>query len=155
MSKAFMPSIEEQHDDAMFAFSTGDYDQAIARWEAILAEHPDAFDAQLSLGMACYRKGDLARAVAEGHKAERLRPNEPMVHTNLSLFYVKLGNKTAAEHHGLRARVASWKDNMTPAGDSRPESGSDEISMAAPKPQNIKLPTRIPDMPWKKKPPQP
>jgi tetratricopeptide (TPR) repeat protein len=154
MSKAFMPSIQEQHDDAMFAFSTGDYDEAIARWEAILAAHPDTFDAQLALGMAYCRKGDLARAVAEGHKAERLRPNEPMVHTNLSLFYVKLGDKTAAEHHGLRARVGSWKENMTPPGDSRASSDSDAVSMAAPKPQNIKLPTRIPDMPWKKKPPQ-
>lgn len=148
-----MPTIQEQHDNAMFAFSTGDYDQAIAGWQAILAGHPDSFDAQLALGMAYYRKGDWAVAVAEGHKAERLRPNDPLVHTNLSLFYIKLGDKTAAEHHGLRARVASWKDNMTPPGDTPPPSGSDPMSIAAPKPQNIKLPPRIPEMPWKKKPP--
>jgi Flp pilus assembly protein TadD len=152
MSKAFMPTIQEQHDDAMFAFSTGDYEQAIARWEGILARHPDAFDPQLALGMAYSRKGDIARAIVEGHKAERLRPNDPMVHTNLSLFYVRLGDKNAAEHHGLRARVASWKDNMTPPAHSSPPSDSDNVSIAAPKPQNIKLPPRIPEMPWKKKP---
>jgi tetratricopeptide (TPR) repeat protein len=152
MSKAFMPTIQEQHDDAMFAFSTGDYDQAIDRWQTLLAGQPDAFDAQLALGMAYYRKGDFARAIAEGHKAERLRPTDPLVHTNLSLFYVKVGDKTAAEHHGLRARVASWKDNMTPPGDNSPAADSDAVSMAAPKPKNIKLPPRMPEMPWKNKP---
>jgi predicted Zn-dependent protease len=154
MSKAFMPTLQEQHDDAMFAFSTGDYQTAIAGLQHILARHPDAFDAQLALGMAYCRTGDFSRAIAEGHKAERMRPDDPLVHTNLSLFYLKIGDKTAAEHHGLRARVTSWKDNLTPRGQDSPHpSEADALPLATPKPQNIKLPTRVPDMPWKKKPP--
>ena len=107
----------------MFDFSTGDYDSAIAKFKAMLAEDSAYFDAQLSLGMAYYRKGDYDSAIVEGHKAEQLRPKEQLVHTNLSLFYMKAGDKKTAEHHGLQARIASWKSDKTlpgekPAGDS-------------------------------------
>ena len=64
--------------------------------DAILAAHPDHFDAQLSLAMTYYRKGDFAKAIEEGHKAEKLKPNEQLVHTNLSLFYMKAGDKKPA-----------------------------------------------------------
>jgi outer membrane protein assembly factor BamD (BamD/ComL family) len=66
-----MPSLQEQYDDAMFEFSTGDYDSSIARLKDILAQEPEHFEAQLALGMAYYRKGDYAVAIAEGHKAEK------------------------------------------------------------------------------------
>jgi len=149
-----MPNLQEQYDDAMFAFSTGDYDCAIAKFRSILTEDPNYFDAQLSMGMAFYRKGDYSSAIAEGHKAETLRPNEQLVHTNLSLFYMKAGDKKTAEHHGLQARIASWKGNMAPPGQSpAPDSGDPELKMAQPKPDTVKLPARFPDMPWKKKPP--
>src|SRR4030095_2381594 len=111
MSKS-MAELQEQYDDAMFDFSRGDYDGAIARLQQVLAADPDHFDARLALGMACYRKGDYAAAISEGHKAEKLRPNEQLVHTNLSLFYMKAGDKKTAEHHGLQARITSWRGNM-------------------------------------------
>ncbi|HZV33603.1 MAG TPA: tetratricopeptide repeat protein, partial [Verrucomicrobiae bacterium] len=87
-----MASLQEQYDDAMFDFSMADFDSAIAKLKSVLAQDPDHFDAQLSLGMAFYRKGDYPAAIAEGHKAEKLRPNEQLVHTNLSLFYMKSGD---------------------------------------------------------------
>jgi tetratricopeptide (TPR) repeat protein len=145
-------SLEQLYDEAMFHFTREEYDLAIAQLEAILQKDPTWFDAQLSLGMAWYRKGDFARAIVEGHKAEKLRPNEQLVHTNLSLFYMKAGDKKTAEHHGLQARIASWRDNMDPA--KAPSSG-DELRMAAPPPQPVKLPTKFPDMPWRKKPASP
>ena len=148
-----VPSLEERYDDAMFDFTTEQFDSAIAKLDAILQEDPNHFDARLSLGMAWYRKGDFARAIAEGHKAEKLQPHEQLVHTNLSLFYMKSGDKKTAEHHGLQARIASWRGNMDkPAS---PETGvDDELKMAEPPPPPpVKLPTQFPDMPWKKKPP--
>lgn len=145
-----MSTLQEQYDDAMFDFSMADFDSAIAKLKAILAEQPDHFDAQLSLGMAYYRKGDYATAIAEGHKAEKLRPNEQLVHTNLSLFYMKSGDKKTAEHHGLQARIASWKGNMAPPG-SAPAASDPELEMAKPKQSAIKVGEKFPDMPWKKK----
>jgi tetratricopeptide (TPR) repeat protein len=139
-----MPTAQEQYDDAMFAFSQGDYEGCIARLQTLLGADPNHFDAQLSLGMAYYRKGDYAAAIVEGHKAEKLRPNEQLVHTNLSLFYIKSGDKKSAEHHALQARIASWKGNMAPPG-AAPASES-ELPMARPPSPPIKFP----DMPWKK-----
>jgi len=142
--------IQEQYDDAMFDFSRGDYDGAIDRLRAILAAAPDHFESQLALGMAYYRKGDYAAAIAEGRKAEQLKPNEQLVHTNLSLFYMKAGDKQTAEHHGLQARIASWKTSL--ASSDAPATGDPELELARPKPPPVKAPEKFPDMPWKKKP---
>jgi predicted Zn-dependent protease len=145
-----MPSLQEQYDDAMFDFSTADYDSAIAKLKAVLAEDANHFEAQLALGMAYYRKEDYATAIAEGHKAEKLKPHEQLVHTNLSLFYMKSGDKKTAEHHGLQARVASWKENMTAPGTA--PAGDPELELAKPKAPAVKIAGKFPDMPWKKKP---
>ena len=142
--------LQERYDDAMFDFTTEQYDTAIAKLESILADDPAHFDAQLSLGMAWYRKGDFARAIAEGHKAEKMRPAEQLVHTNLSLFYMKNGDKKTAEHHGLQARIASWRGNMTKPGNTPDEEEDPELRMAAPPPTPVKVPAKFPDMPWKK-----
>jgi tetratricopeptide (TPR) repeat protein len=139
-------SLQDQYDDAMFDFSRGEFDSAISKFEAILREDPDHFDAQLGLGMSYYRKGDYPRAIEEGHKAEKMRPNEQLVHTNLSLFYQKAGDKTKAEHHGLQARIASWKTGSPTAS---PPAGDPELELAKPPPP---APVKLPNMPWKKKP---
>ena len=142
-------NLQEQYDDAMFAFSSGDYDRAITGLKAVLVQDPAYFDAQLSLGMAYYRKGDYAAAIAEGLKAEALKPKEQLVHTNLSLFYMKAGDKVKAEHHGLQARIASWRsDASTPASAATRDP---ELELAKPTPPPVKLPEKFPDMPWKKK----
>ena len=136
----------EQYDDAMFDFSRGDYDSAIARLKAVLSQEPEHFDAQLALGMAYYRKGDYAAAIAEGHKAEKLRPQEQLVHTNLSLFYMKAGDKVTAEKHGLQAKIESWRADAKAA--PTPATAADpELQMAKQTPQPMKFPSQ----PWKKK----
>jgi predicted Zn-dependent protease len=143
-------TLQEQYDDAMFDFSQGQFDQAIAKFRTLLENDPANFDAQLSLGMALYRKGDYAAAIAEGHKAEQLKPREQLVHTNLSLFYMKAGNKVTAEHHGLQARIASWREDKAAPG--APTAGDPELQMSKPAAQTFKTPEKFPDMPWKKKP---
>jgi hypothetical protein len=100
--------------------------------------------------MAYCRKGDFPTAIAEGHRAERLRPHEQLVHTNLSLFYMRAGDKVTAEHHGLQARIASWKGNMTAPGATPAAASDPELELAKPTPQSFKLPEKFPDQPWKK-----
>jgi Flp pilus assembly protein TadD len=147
-----MSLFQDQYDDAMFDFSTADYDSAIGKFRSILVQDPAHFEAQLALGMAYYRKGEYAAAVAEGHKAERLKPHEQLVHTNLSLFYMKAGDKTAAEHHGLQARISSWRTDAQQAKATQPTAPEDpELQIAKPKLEPVKLPGKFPDMPWKKK----
>lgn len=139
----------------MVDYASGDYDAAIEKFEAILKESPDHFDATQGLSMAWYRKGEFAKAIEMGHAAEKLKPNEQLVHTNLSLFYMKSGDKETAEHHGLQARIASWRGNMdAPAANADPTSDS-ELQMAPEKtaaavPPIPPPPDTFPDMPWKK-----
>ena len=140
--------LQHDYDDAMFDFSRGDFASAVARLRAVLAADPAHFDAQLALGMALYRQGDFAAAIAEGHKAERLRPREQLVHTNLSLFYMKAGDKPTAEHHGLQARIASWREDKSSPGE-RPKEDP-ELALARPLP-TVPPPEGFPEMPWKKK----
>jgi Flp pilus assembly protein TadD len=139
---------QEQYDEAMFDFSRSDFETAIAKLKAVLVADPTCFDAQLALGMAHYRRGDYAAAIAEGLKAEQLRPREQLVHTNLSLFYMKAGDKQKAEHHGLQAKIESWRDAAAEAKapDSKPGSNA-ELQFARPKPPPIQFPSQ----PWKKK----
>ena len=97
--------------------------------------------------MAYYRKGDFTAAIAEGHKAEALRPKEQLVHTNLSLFYMKSGDRPRAERHGLQAKIESWRADAQ-AGPPGAKTGDGlPLQMARPKAP----PTVIfPSQPWKK-----
>ncbi|HVU27998.1 MAG TPA: tetratricopeptide repeat protein [Verrucomicrobiae bacterium] len=140
-------TLQEQYDDAMFDFSRGEFDAAIAKLKSVLTQEPEHFDAQLALGMAFYRKGNFVAAIDEGHKAEKLRPHEQLVHTNLSLFYQKAGDKVKAEHHGLQAKIESWREDAKNSGGRKVENES-ELEIARPKPQPMKFPSQ----PWKKKP---
>jgi hypothetical protein len=88
-------------------------------------------------------KGDYAAAIAEGHKAEKMKPHDQLVHTNLSRAYMKTGDKKTAEHHALQARIASWRGNMAPPGAATPT--EPELEMAKPKPPPVmKLPENFP-----------
>jgi Flp pilus assembly protein TadD len=146
------PAAQAQYDDAMYHFSKGEYAMAADLLQGALAADPANFEAQLALGMAYYRQGDYSAAITEGHKAEQLRPQEQLVHTNLSLFYVMTGNKTAAEHHGLQARIASWRENPGPPGSTPP--ANPELDLAKPKPAPVRIEGKFPEMPWKKLPPK-
>ena len=138
-------TLQDQYDDAMYDFSRGGFDSAITKLKAVLACDAQHFDAQLALGMAYYRKGDYATAIAEGHKAEALRPQEQLVHTNLSLFYMKAGDKVTAEKYGLKAKIESWREDAKK--DPAAKTGDpDGLQMAKSAPQPIKFPSQ----PWKK-----
>src|SRR5208282_4262233 len=102
--------------------------------KAVLAADPTHFDAQLALGMADYRQGDFASAIAEGHKAEALRPKEQLVHTNLSRFYMKSGDRQKAEHHGLQAKIESWRADASASLSDGKTGAEPELQMVKPKP---------------------
>jgi tetratricopeptide (TPR) repeat protein len=138
---------QDEYDEAMFDYSMGDFASALRKLEAILSLEPSHFDAQLSVAMCHYRKGDYAAAIAEGHKAEAINPKDQLVHTNLSLFYMKAGDKVRAEHHVAQARMASWKETLAegaPAGPAAPATPKPPGEARAPKPPP---PSK---MPWKK-----
>jgi Flp pilus assembly protein TadD len=140
---------QETFDDALFDFSRGDFAGAVVKLKTVLAADPEHFDAQLALGMAYYRLGDFAAAIAEGHRAEKLRPQEQLVHTNLSLFYMKSGDKVTAEKHGLKAKIESWREDAARAKPpDKIAPAESELAISKPTP----MPMKFPSQPWKKKP---
>jgi len=144
-------ALQEQFDDAMFDFSQGKADDAIVKLQGILERNPDFFDAQLALGAAYYAKGDYVTAIAEGHKAEKMRSNDQLVYTNLSRAYMKTGDKPKAEHYALQSRIASWRGDMAaPAAKTEEEKELDIAKPPAPPSPAKAPPAKFPDMPWKK-----
>ncbi|MEQ1567432.1 MAG: hypothetical protein ABMA64_17450 [Myxococcota bacterium] len=65
------------------AFEAGDLPGAIRAWEA--APAPRSGVIEYDLGIAWYRSGDLARAIARFRAAARLRPRDGNVQHNLAL----------------------------------------------------------------------
>ena len=76
-----MSSHQDQFDDAMFDYSTGEYAVAISKFQAILAEDPDHFDARLGLAMCHYRLGDYATAIAEGRSDKTIKQLKSVLDT--------------------------------------------------------------------------
>jgi Flp pilus assembly protein TadD len=148
-------TLQEQYDEAMFDYTQGEYARAVVKLKAVLAQDPGHFDAQLALSMAYCRLEDYPAAIAEGLKAEKLRPQEQLVYTNLSLFYMKSGNKVIAEKYGLQAKVEGWRDEAKQIRERKAAAAAGAVTPAAePELQLSKstpVPMKFPSQPWKKK----
>lgn len=96
------------HDRAIRLFSQGDDAQAQALLEEALRLDPSFADGYEALGVLLGRTGKFTEAIDIFKRLEEVAPNEPMVHTNLSLFYMKLGDKVAAEEEKAKATVKQF-----------------------------------------------
>lgn len=105
-------SLQDQIDDATFDFSLGDGLSAKAKLEAITAEHPDSFNAWLSLSEVLFADDKADKALAAAEKAHALDPDDVHVNTSLSRIWIGLGNKEKAEHYGAQARMLGWKETL-------------------------------------------
>jgi folate-binding protein YgfZ len=86
------------HDRALAHFSAGRDDEAVARLEEALRLDPTRAEAFEALGVILGRQEKYHEAIAIFRRLEEVAPEEPMVHTNLSLFYMQIGEKEEAEH---------------------------------------------------------
>lgn len=85
------------HERAVHRFSLGDDDRAIALLQQALRADPSLAEAGEALGVILGRTGRFHEAIDIFRQLEELAPDEPMVHTNLSLFYMKIGDRPEAE----------------------------------------------------------
>ncbi len=96
------------HDRAIQLFAGGKDDKAIEMLIEALRLDPSFADAYEALGVIMGRTGRFHDAIDIFKRLEEIAPNEPMVHTNLSLYYMKLGDKTAAEEEKAKATVKQF-----------------------------------------------
>ena len=61
------------------------------------------------MGNAYLRKNDLEQALGETLKAVEMEAENQMAQMNLSIIYMRMGDKEKAEHHALKAKLSYWK----------------------------------------------
>ena len=98
----------QAYERAVDLFGHGKSEEAIEALKGVIGKFPDFSDAYESLGMIYYRTGKIDEAVAWTEKLAALRPDDPMPHTNLSIFYMKKGMKEKAEDEKAKATVLQF-----------------------------------------------
>jgi len=91
------------HERAVLDFSQGRDDEAVTRLEEALRLDPSHAESYEALGVILGRNEKFHEAIDIFKRLEEVAPLEPMVHTNLSLFYMKLGDKEEAERQMARS----------------------------------------------------
>lgn len=106
------------HERAVHRFGLGDDQGAIDLLQQALRQDPSLGEAAEALGVILGRHGRYHEAIDIFKQLEETAPNEPLIHTNLSLFYMKLGDKAEAERQREQAtlkRFANLDDDRTAA----------------------------------------
>jgi Flp pilus assembly protein TadD len=99
---------EEFYDQGMLEFSMGEFEKAIMNYRQAVELDSTYFDAWHALGMAYLRTGRVSDAIAAGKRAVEIHPNDMLAHTSLSMYYMKAGDKIAAEREKGFATVLQW-----------------------------------------------
>lgn len=91
------------HDRAADCFTAGRDAEAIGLLEEAISVDPTSTDAYESLGVILGKAGRYDEAIDLFKQMGQLAPDDPMVHTNLSLYHMKRGDIAEAEFHKAEA----------------------------------------------------
>lgn len=95
------------YDRAIRVFAQGHEERALGILEEALVLDPGFSDGYEAVGVILGRAERFHEAIDIFKRLEELAPEEPMVNTNLSLYYMKIGDKTTAEDHAAKAMQKS------------------------------------------------
>lgn len=101
------------HDQAVRLFAEGKDRRAVELLEEALRVDPSFVDGYEALGVILGRYERFHEAIDIFRRLEELAPEEPMVNTNLSLYYMKIGDKTKAEEEKAKAAVKRFRRPRT------------------------------------------
>ncbi len=100
---------DELYHRAVADFTAGREDEAVRRLELAIVVSPGHADAYESLGVILGRRGEYERAIEKMKKLLEIDPASVMAHTNLSLFYNRLGHIEDAEREQVEAARAAMR----------------------------------------------
>ena len=106
------------YDRAVRVFAEGKEAAALATLEEALRLEPAFADGYELIGVILGRAGRYHEAIDFFRRLEEVAPHEAMVNTNLSITYMRLGDKTTAEEQSAIAaqkqfRQTRWQDQST------------------------------------------
>ena len=95
------------YDKAVRAFAEGQEEKALAGLEEALRIDPTFSDGYEAIGVMLGRSERFHEAIDIFKRLEEIAPAEPMVNTNLSLYFMKIGDKETAEAESAKAMQKS------------------------------------------------
>lgn len=95
-------------DSANACYERGEFDQALFRYEALLASYRH-FESEFNAGNAAYKLGEYGRARVHYERAALLDPSHPHLEANQAILKSKIVDRiTAIPTLGLAAWFSSW-----------------------------------------------
>jgi len=98
--------------DAIFAFSIGDDDQAEKILKQVIAEEKSSIEANRALSEVSLSLGKLDQAEESCRNAILIDPDDLTVVVSLARILVKKGDKEGAESASAKARLLGWKEEL-------------------------------------------
>ncbi len=95
------------YDQAIRTFADGNEEKALSMLEESLRLDPTFSDGYEAVGVILGRAKRFHEAIDIFKRLEEVVPEEPMVNTNLSLYYMKIGDKATAEDEAGKAMQKS------------------------------------------------
>lgn len=86
--------------------------QAIELLEKAIAENSNNEDAYESLGVILGREARYQEAIEIMKKLEEINPKSIMAQTNLSIFYMKIGDKETAEEYKAKGTILQFDEAL-------------------------------------------
>jgi folate-binding protein YgfZ len=106
------------YDRAIRTFAEGLVRKATQDLEEALRLDPALEEAYEALGVILARSGRFHEAIDFFRRLEELAPTEPLVNTNLSLYYMKIGDKPTAEDEAAKAIQKQFRNHLKSKGKS-------------------------------------
>lgn len=102
--------------EGLAKFSQSEDDDAIVLLNEAIALDPKLADAYEALGVILGRHERIDEAIDLMHKLLEVAPDHVLAHTNLSIFWLKKGDKDKAEEEKAKATVAGMRQAAKAAG---------------------------------------
>jgi folate-binding protein YgfZ len=101
--------VEEVFDEAVFCFQNGKDEEAKSLLKHVISIDPTYSDAYESLGVILGREKHFEEAIEVMKKLVEVNPTTVMGHTNLSMYYMQLGDKETAEKYKADATLKQFE----------------------------------------------
>ena len=107
-----MPSLHELYDEADRLKEAGNFDEAIAKLEEIVAQDDEYALAHSALAVLCGKTGRHEDAVSHAKRVCELEPADPFSFTALSVIYQRAFAGTNQPHYIQLAEEAMAKSQL-------------------------------------------